>query len=181
MSRYYLARLFGTDSPVLPLLLPLASLSPATPASTLSSRVCLHISATGLRAGMGHAFLSARSQHAQGDGAEKTESVSVRTCACSVAQACATLWPDGLQPARLLCPQDSPGKNTGGGCRALLQGILPTQGLNPGLMFPALAGRPFTTASPGKDWAFTLYSQCHRGSLLLRHLRTSQDKKWFLV
>ena len=28
---------------------------------------------------------------------------------------------------------DSPGKNTGVGCHALLQGILPTQGLNPGL------------------------------------------------
>ena len=28
---------------------------------------------------------------------------------------------------------DSPGKNTGVGCYALLQGIFPTQGLNPGL------------------------------------------------
>ena len=28
---------------------------------------------------------------------------------------------------------DSPGKNTGMGCHALLQGIFPTQGLNPGL------------------------------------------------
>ena len=33
-------------------------------------------------------------------------------------------------PARLLCPWDSPGKNTGVGCRALLQGIFPTQGSN---------------------------------------------------
>ena len=32
-----------------------------------------------------------------------------------------------------LCPWDSPGKNTGVGCRALLQGIFPTQGSNPGL------------------------------------------------
>ena len=29
---------------------------------------------------------------------------------------------------------DSPGKNTGGGCRALLQGIFPTQGSNPHLL-----------------------------------------------
>ena len=29
---------------------------------------------------------------------------------------------------------DSPGKNTGVGCNALLQGIFPTQGLNPGLL-----------------------------------------------
>ena len=32
----------------------------------------------------------------------------------------------GLQPARLLSPWDSPGKNTGMGCQALLQGIFPT-------------------------------------------------------
>ena len=34
-------------------------------------------------------------------------------------------------PLRLLCPWDSPGKNTQVGCHALLQGIFPTQGLNP--------------------------------------------------
>ena len=39
----------------------------------------------------------------------------------------------GLQPARLLCPWDSPGKDTGVGCSALLQEIFPTQGSNPGL------------------------------------------------
>ena len=38
---------------------------------------------------------------------------------------------DSLQPARLLCPWHSPGKNTGVGCRALLQGIFLTQGSNP--------------------------------------------------
>ena len=36
------------------------------------------------------------------------------------------------QPARLLCPWDSPGKNTGVGCHALLQGICPIQGSNLG-------------------------------------------------
>ena len=36
----------------------------------------------------------------------------------------------GLQPARVLCPWDSPGKNTGVGCQALLQGIFLTQGSN---------------------------------------------------
>ena len=34
-------------------------------------------------------------------------------------------------PARLLCPWDFPGQNTGVGCHSLLQGILPTQGSNP--------------------------------------------------
>ena len=35
-----------------------------------------------------------------------------------------------LQPARLLCPQNFPSKNTGVGCHFLLQGIFPTQGSN---------------------------------------------------
>ena len=50
-----------------------------------------------------------------------------------VAQSCLAFWPHGLQPTRLLCPRDSPGKNTGGGCHALLQGNCPTQESNPDL------------------------------------------------
>ena len=38
-----------------------------------------------------------------------------------------SLQPHGLQPARLLCPWDSPGQNTGVGSHSLLQGIFPTQ------------------------------------------------------
>ena len=34
----------------------------------------------------------------------------------------------------LLCPWDSPGKDTGVGCHFLLQGIFLTQGSNPGLL-----------------------------------------------
>ena len=45
-----------------------------------------------------------------------------------------SLQPHGLQPARLLCPWDSPGKNTGVGCHSLLQGFFPTQGSNPHLL-----------------------------------------------
>ena len=45
-------------------------------------------------------------------------------------QSCLTLWPYGLQPARILCPWDSPGKNTEVGCHALLQWIFLTQGLD---------------------------------------------------
>ena len=37
-----------------------------------------------------------------------------------------------MQPTRLLCPWDSPGKNTGVGCYFLLQGVFMTQGWNPG-------------------------------------------------
>ena len=46
---------------------------------------------------------------------------------------CDSLPPPRLYPARLLCLWDSSGKNTGVGRHALLQGILPNQGLNPGL------------------------------------------------
>ena len=44
------------------------------------------------------------------------------------------LRPHGRQPARLLSPWDFPGKNTGVGCYALFQGIVLTQGSNPGLL-----------------------------------------------
>ena len=45
-------------------------------------------------------------------------------CVCSVALVvCDSLW-----PTRLLCTWDSPDKNTGVGCHALLQGIFSTQG-----------------------------------------------------
>ena len=37
-------------------------------------------------------------------------------------------------PVKLLCPWDSPGKNTGVVFHSLLQGIFPTQGSNPGLL-----------------------------------------------
>ena len=37
--------------------------------------------------------------------------------------------PHGQWPSRLLCPWNSPGKNTGVGCHSLLQGIVPTLGL----------------------------------------------------
>ena len=50
-----------------------------------------------------------------------------------------TVW-----TARLLCSWVSLGKNTGVGCRALLQGIFLTQGLNPCLL---LAGGFFTTST----------------------------------
>ena len=55
-------------------------------------------------------------------------------CCCFVTQLCLTLCSPILQFARLLCPWDSPGKNTGEGCHALLQGIFWAQGLNLGLL-----------------------------------------------
>ena len=70
-------------------------------------------------------------------------------CTCSVVSD--SLQPHGLQPTGLLCPWDSPGKNTGVGCHALLQGIVPTQGLNLRLLclLHWQAG-PLPLAPPGK-------------------------------
>ena len=45
-----------------------------------------------------------------------------------------SLHPYGSQPSSLLCPWDSPGKNTGVGCHALLQGLFLTQGSNSHLL-----------------------------------------------
>ena len=41
-----------------------------------------------------------------------------------------SLQPHGLWPTRLLCPWDFPGRNTGVGCHAVLQGTFPTRGSN---------------------------------------------------
>ena len=66
-----------------------------------------------------------------------------------------------MQPyldCRLLCPWDSPGKNSRGGCHVLLQGIFPTQGLNPHLLrlLHWQAGS-LPLASPGKPLCRNLF------------------------
>ena len=75
---------------------------------------------------------------------------AMESSVCSHAQSCLTLCnPMDLQLARLLCPWNSPGKNTGLGCHFPLQGNLPDPRIKPAsLAFPALAGRFFTTAPP---------------------------------
>ena len=50
---------------------------------------------------------------------------------CQLCLAFVTPW---TVAARLLCPWGSPGKNTGVGCHFLLQGVIRTQKLNPGLL-----------------------------------------------
>ena len=60
---------------------------------------------------------------------DSTVSVSVCVCVC----VSDSLQPHGLEPARLLCPWDSPGKNTVG-CHFFLQRIFPTQGSNSHLL-----------------------------------------------
>ena len=62
-----------------------------------------------------------------------------------------SLRPHGPQPTSLLCPWDSPGKNTEVGCHAFLQGIFPTQRSNPRLLVFCIGKR-------------VLYRQRHLGS-----------------
>ena len=56
-------------------------------------------------------------------------------CESLVAQLCPNLCnPMGCSPPGSSVHGDFPGKSTGVGCHALLQGIFPTQGMNPGLL-----------------------------------------------
>ena len=52
-----------------------------------------------------------------------------------------SLRPHGLKPSGLLCPWNSPGKNTGGGYHSLLQGIFKTRNWT---WVSLIAGRLFT-------------------------------------
>ena len=58
----------------------------------------------------------------------------VHVCVLSRSVVSDSLQPHGLKLVRLLCPWNSPGKDTGVGCHSLLQGIFPTQGSNLGLL-----------------------------------------------
>ena len=72
----------------------------------------------------------------------------------SVAQSCPTLLrPQGLRPARLLCPWDSPGKKTSG-LQCPPAGDLLSQGPNQHLLHWQMGSSPL--APPGKPYQFSL-------------------------
>ena len=75
---------------------------------------------------------------------------------------------DSATPRTAACQDpvhgDSPGKNTAVGCHALLQGILPTQGLNPGL--------------PNCRW--TLYYLSHQGSPFFMWVESYSMSLWLV-
>ena len=78
---------------------------------------------------------------------------------CLVAQPYPTVCdPMDCSPPVFLCPWDFPGKNTGVGWHALLQGVFPTQGLNPLLLHWQVGTLPL--APPGKpQLQFSLVTQ----------------------
>ena len=69
----------------------------------------------------------------KGTGSHK-KCVCVCLCVCVCVCVCTHVHTHRLQPVRLLCPWDSPGKNTGMGCHAFFQRIFLTQGLKLSLL-----------------------------------------------
>ena len=68
---------------------------------------------------------------------------------CLVCESCPTLcYPMDSSPPGSPVHRESPGKNTGGGCHALLQGVFPTQGSNP--KSPTLQADSLLSEPPGK-------------------------------
>ena len=66
---------------------------------------------------------------------------------------------------RLLCPWDSPGKNTGVGCHFLLQGIFLTQGWNQCLLHWQADSLPLShqgSLSQSLKWSFSVVSDSLR-------------------
>ena len=76
-------------------------------------------------------------------------SLEIMTCICNsgvhakLPQSCPTLRPHGLQPTRLLCPWDFPGKNTGVGCHACLKGSSQPRDQTPVSCISCTAGQLF--------------------------------------
>ena len=104
-----------------------------------------------------------------------------------VSRSCLTLCdPIDCSPPGSSVHGDSPGKNTGVGCHALLQGIFPTQGSNPGIepRSPTLQadsllseplGKPKNTGVGSPSYPFS------RGSFLPRNLTVvsfSAGERW---
>ena len=82
------------------------------------------------------------------------------------------LYPYGLWVARLLCPWNSPGKNTGVGIHSLLQGIFPIQGSNLGLLHCRQSLLPEPPGSLGEpsSWELPLnyYIEVHASDTHLK-------------
>ena len=98
--------------------------SPSPNTITVAVRV-----STYMLGGTQHSVHSRKEQHKRQGKVLIFQTLGVRVRSVTVvSDSFATPW--AVQPARILCPWDFSGKNTGGGCHFLFQGIFLTQGLN---------------------------------------------------
>ena len=81
-----------------------------------------------------------------------------------------SMRPHGLQPAKILCPWNSPGKNTGMGCRSLLQELTLKSCLVPTFFLDML---PFPAVTNMLSTSSACF-QCY-------HLFNARDKGQFLL
>ena len=101
---------------------------------------------------------------------------------CSLVQSCPALRncsPPGFSVHRII-----PGKNTGVGCHSLLQGLFPTQGLNPGLLIWQADSLPLPhlgSSLAGGPWmnhkhhiSFTSVPYCHAVEMYLSYIYRTQ-------
>ena len=99
---------------------------------------------------------------------------------CSVTQSCPTLLkPHGLWPLpRLLCPWDSPGKNSGVGCHFLLQGIFqPRNQTHIPCMGRQIPYHWVTWGTLLSYYTYFIFHWCWLGQCLT-HIRCSQNVCW---
>ena len=81
----------------------------------------------------------------------------------------------GLQPTRLLCPWESPGKSTGVGNHFLIQGIFPTQGSNPGPLYCSF----FTVCDTREAQICAIYSIKNKiNIIIIFFVRTDDYLQW---
>ena len=109
-------------------------------------------------------------------------------CCCCVASVVSnSVRPHGLQPTRLLCPWDSPGKNTGVGCHFLLQ-CMKVEGESEVAQSCPTPSDPMNCSLPGSsvhgifqarvlEWGAIAFSDCLGQSQLIIWLSRRWIKK----
>ena len=141
------------------------------PAPTLRCRLCSLPSETPASSYLRETLLSLFFSHVAGSISAFRFGLHC-ACVCAQSLSCvqlfATLLPTA--PTRLLCPWNSPGKNTGVGCHFLLQGIFLTQGSNPCLLcLQPYQADSLPLAPPGRPWAPMRFPQIPFGKGICFH------------
>ena len=92
---------------------------------------------------------------------------------------------NSLQPQGLCNPWNSLGQNTGVGSRSLLQGIFPTQGSNPCLLYWQADSLPAKPPGKPPGGMFPIWGYCKQCcyelacACLLEHLGVSFSRAWY--